>query len=410
MPKQVNASVDECGGSGVAKLLRGYGPHAKIPLFDNDPNKFSNWRNQLHHFLLVLDLYKYLNNETEITESQDMDLYMAIASCVAGTTLNLVCTQAFGQGHEAYKLITQKFVGNADARETVSMLEITECKQGESESLTSYLDRFEQLKNRIEEFKIVTKNTLLVVLCLNGLNSKYAIFKNIMSTGKMPDWATFKEKIESHAAIMNLNTTKSNKVLNISDRYFPKVVKTRGTNFKKFNKFRPKCLKCLGKYHTTKNCTSDKFCEHCQNASHNTVDCRLKHKSSFNASQGNNLPGRSRGRYTQNRGRNQNRGRGRGNRPHYGAYRGGRGKFSTPQNHVNFVQENYNDFENIPNSSNNNENNDFLENPQYSGLLDTNAQNSQSQRGNKRKRQNQNFHYVNNVHEGNATNFNNMFL
>ena len=54
----------------------------------------------------------------------------------------------------------------------------------------------------------------------------------------------------------------------------------------------------------------------------------------------------------------------------------------------------------------------FLENQQYSGIVDTNAQNFQSQRGNKRKRQNQNqnFHYVNNVHEGNATNFNNMFL
>ena len=45
-----------------------------------------------------------------------MDLYMAIASCVVDTTLNLVCTQAFGKGREAYKLITQKFVGNANAR------------------------------------------------------------------------------------------------------------------------------------------------------------------------------------------------------------------------------------------------------------------------------------------------------
>ena len=235
-----------------------------------------------------------------------------------------------------------------------------------------------------------------------------------MSTGKMPDWATFKEKIESHAAIMNLNNTKSNKVLNISDRYFPKVVKTRGTNFKKFNKFRPKCQRCFGKYHTTKQCTSEKFCEHCKNASHNTDDCRLKHKSFFASQGNNNLPGRSRGGYNQNRGRNQ-RGKGRGNRPHYGAYRGGRGKFTSPQNHVNFVQENYNnfsDFENIPNTSNNNGNNDFLENQQYSGIVDTNAQNFQSQRGNKRKRQNQNqnFHYVNNVQEGNATNFNNMFL
>ena len=79
MPKNLS-NVQE--GGNIANLLRGNGPHVKIPLFDNDPNKFSNWRNQLHHYLLVLDLYKYIKNDTdiEITESQDMDLYMAIAS------------------------------------------------------------------------------------------------------------------------------------------------------------------------------------------------------------------------------------------------------------------------------------------------------------------------------------------
>ena len=404
MPKQSISNIEEGPESNVFKLLRGFGHHAKIPVFDNNPDNFANWKNRLHHYLLMLDLYKHLNGADAISESQDKDLYMAIASCVIDTTLNLICTQAFGQGREAYRLINQKFTGNADARETATMMEISECKQGESEGLSKYLDRFEQIKNRIDEYKIVSKSTFLVVLCLNGLNSKYATFKSIISTGKMPDWVTFKERIESHAAIMSLNNTKTNKVLNISDSYIPKIIKTRGTHFKKkFIKFGNKCLNCYGRNHTTKNCNSDKFCDHCKNASHNTNDCRLKHKSYLNASQGTaTLPGNSRGGDTQNRGRSQNRGRGKRN--NFVALGRGRGKF---KNSVNSFQNNDNDFENSQNSPSNVEKYAFLANPQYSRLINNNDQNII---GNSQNSPNQNFNNVSSIQEHNATNFNNLFL
>ena len=86
-----------------------------------------------------------------------MDLYLAIASCLTDQSLDLVSTQAFGLGKKAYMLLDQRFLGNADAREAKTMIDITNVTQSESEGLISYLDCFEVLKNRLDAFNTINK-------------------------------------------------------------------------------------------------------------------------------------------------------------------------------------------------------------------------------------------------------------
>ena len=333
--------------SNFQSLFRGNGPATKPPFFDNNPHKFQNWLNQLHHYLLVLDVYGYLNKEN-ITDQQNKDLYKAVASCLVDTSLNLVATQAFGDGLKAYKLICQKFLGNSDAREAATMIEITDVSQHDDETLSKYIDRFETLKNRLDEFGTIAKSQFYVVLCLRGLHTKFAIFKNILSTGKTPEWDAFKEKIESHSGMMSLDNQKCNKILSVSKTYTPNIVKRGGRNFKKFIDHNSrKCLNCFRTNHSTKNCNSMKFCNNCKNASHNTYECRLKHKFTYQAEHGtSNLPGTSRGGYTSHRGQVQHRGR--GNRPHFVATRGSRGRPPMQKhNRINFITQDYENTDNF---------------------------------------------------------------
>ena len=153
-----------------------------------------------------------------------MDLYLAIASCLTDQSLDLVSTQAFCQGRKAYRLLDQKFLGNKDAREAKTMIEITDVTQLESEELVTYLDRFEILKSRLDEFGTIAKSNFYTILCIRGLHNKYATFKNIISTGKTPDWETFKEMLESHSAMMSLDKKKTNNTMYISEKDSPNKV------------------------------------------------------------------------------------------------------------------------------------------------------------------------------------------
>ena len=67
----------------------GYGTSHKPPQFDNDPFKFHFFLNRLHHYLLMLGIY-YAINDPNIAERTDMDLYLAIASCLTELALDLV--------------------------------------------------------------------------------------------------------------------------------------------------------------------------------------------------------------------------------------------------------------------------------------------------------------------------------
>ena len=324
-----NSNVDPSGVQRIANAtlplgqsifqprLSGYGHSTNIkpPMFDNDVYKYVFFKNKLNHYLLMLGIYSAIS-DTEISETADMDLYLAIANCLSDSTLDLVSTQAFGQGQKAYRLLNQKFLGNTDAREARTMIDITNILQLESENLNSYLDRFEVLKSRLDEFKTINKCSFFTILCIKGLHPKYATFKDIITTGKTPTWELFKERVESHAAMMSISSDKTSKILHISSRDSPnKVGQTYNTQVTQF------CKRCLGRNHVSDNCFSKKFCNKCKNASHNTYECSFinqnvdynTHINTQEKSYSQNTP------HFSHRG-NQSQNRGRGNtpkRPHF---------------------------------------------------------------------------------------------
>ena len=133
----------------LKSLRSGYGNSTNPrPLFNNNANNFHDFHNQLKHYLLVNGLYQHINTK-DITAHDNLALYLAVAGCLQGRSLQLVQNAAFANGQKAYNLICQKFLGNKDCREARSMMLLASATQHENESLGDYISRLEGIKNQL---------------------------------------------------------------------------------------------------------------------------------------------------------------------------------------------------------------------------------------------------------------------
>ena len=300
-------------------LLRGYGQQTagKFPVFDNDMSKFSNWKNSLMHYLLVNGQHDHID-KTNISDSENLALYLAIANCLQGTSLNLIQSQAFLDGQKAYKLLCQKYLGNSDAREAKNMFNLAILNQGENEGIPSYVTRIEHIKHNLDEFGTIRNSNYFVIMALKGLNSKFHTLKTVINSDKIPDWEIFKERLESHGAMSNFDQKQSNQILNITNpSNVPNIYHNRNqSNYNRFHLDNTKCSNCFGP-HKTYECRSVKYCNKCQNASHNQNECRYINQNGNYRGQGtsgyNTPPSRGGRGFNTHRGYGQRRG-GRSNR------------------------------------------------------------------------------------------------
>ena len=316
----------------LLRSLRGSGPHSasRMPIFDNKSEHFNNWLLQLKHFLLIQNLQHHLQ-ATTINATDNLALYMAIASCLNGSSLELVQTQAFANGQEALRLLKQKYLGNFHCREAKSMIALATLKQGESEDLPSYMTRCENIVNDIEEFKTIRNSNFYTTMALNGINGKYEIFKTIISSDKIPEWSVFKERLESHGSMSSFDKS-SNRILNVNSSTSPHIIKNR--SYKNYAKFvnNKRCQKCLAKGHNTEDCWSTKYCGKCNNASHDEIHCRYANKQQINHGT-RGITNTSRRGFVPQRQLFNPRGRvAAARRPYYVATRGNRGRTNTSAN------------------------------------------------------------------------------
>ena len=149
--------------------------------------------------------------------------------------------------------------------------------QHENESLGDYISRLEGIKNQLEEFDTIKNNNYYVIKALHGLHMQYETLKTVININKLPNWEDFKEIVESHGSMLGLDI-KTKQILEVSSKSssasFPIIHKNRrNTNYKRFTNSQPNCRRCLGKNHTSDICESDKWCNTCNNASHNLSDC-----------------------------------------------------------------------------------------------------------------------------------------
>ena len=338
LPQPLISEIPE----GIMRLLRGSGHSItnRAPIFDDDSAKFNHWKNSFNHYLLVNDMHDHIT-KPNISDTENLALYVALANCLQKQALNLIQTEAFKDGQKAYKLLCQKYLGNADAREANAMFKLAVLTQGENEDISNFVSRVQYIKQDLEEFNTIKNSNYFVISALNGLHAKYNTLKTIINSDKIPDWDSFKERLESHGAMINCGKKQSNQILNVTDQSnAPNIVHNRNKqNFRKFLPNNQRCTYCFGP-HLTHECFSNQYCNTCQNASHNTENCNYKGRGALRGrgGYGYSRPSRGRGFNAQRRG-------GMGNRPFFNASRGfgnrGGGATSRPRGNgrVNYVAE-----------------------------------------------------------------------
>ena len=273
------------------RLLRGYGSHANVPKFEPKKMSFNAFHGPLIQYLLIHNCYAFLNQEN-ISRTDNLALFLAISNCLVGEALDIAQTQAFTDGQKLYKLLKQKYLGNSDAREATFLIDLCNLKLKDNETLTDFITRVDKLKSSLDEFKTINNTNLITCMVLRAINHKYSTFvENISTSGKMPPWDIFKEKLESYNAVLTINkpggrSYNDNTVASVQNKNFKKRYQ---------NKKRYSCAQCFGSSHKTHECNSNKYCKLCDNKSHDYENCRYKGKQ--------DTSGRSRGRYIATRGR-----------------------------------------------------------------------------------------------------------
>ena len=198
------ASIDPS----ILGSLRGYaGPSSsagQIPKFDPKTQEWHTFNLSLQHYLLINNLLNQLKN-TDITNANNLALFLAISNCLTGEALEIAQNEALGDGQRLYKLLTNKYLGNNDAREATVLIELCDLKLNENESIRDFITRVSKIKFQINEFKLINKSNVLSTLVLRAIRDRYKVFvDNIYSSGKIPQWNLLKEKLESYVAINNV--------------------------------------------------------------------------------------------------------------------------------------------------------------------------------------------------------------
>ena len=299
------------------RSLKGYGLASKPPEFSHDHTLFSGFQSKLKHYLLVNNVLKFLE-APEISQNDNITLYVAIANCLKNEALELVQQESFGDGQRSYKLLCQKYLGNTEARKTNALFALLTLTQGENESITSLVTRVDQIKHQLDEFGTINDPCLYTVQTLIALNNKYDIFFANMSGSKTLPWEEFKVYLESHETLRKIKKDRNTVGTGSVNTTFK-------VNFKKHLKSKLICDNCYGVGHKAKDCYSDKWCNHCRNGSHNEHMCRNKHNNDGRASSRRGSHASYSDRRNTTRGRYINRARRGtpyGNRGGYSAGRG----------------------------------------------------------------------------------------
>ena len=294
---QTMANID----SEILGSLRGYGPSTAstaVPKFDPKIQEWHTFNLSLQHYLLMNNLLNQLKNP-EITNANNLALFLAIANCLTGEALEIAQNDAMGDGQKLYKLLTQKYLGNRDAREATVLIEMCDLKLKENESIRDFIARVNKIKFQINEFKLIHKSNVLSTLVLRAIRDKFKIFvDNIYSSGKIPEWNTLKENLESYIAIDNIaRSSKSGR----NDKTI--IANIHKKKFKRFMNRKYKCAKCFGTTHKTHECQSKLYCKVCDNRSHDYENCKYRgnnphttfKRPAYQASRGQGRRGRNPG-------------------------------------------------------------------------------------------------------------------
>ena len=145
----------------------------------------------------------------------------------------------------------------------------------EDESITAYLTCTEVIIGHLRQYDLYNGSDHYVVTAMAGLTDRYAIFTSILEGApELPQWDDFKSRIKSFDQLGSITRKNNQQIMAVNNESFPNITKSKKQNHSKFTKRKVKCGQCYSPKHNSSQCDSNKYCNDCNNRSHDTNDCR----------------------------------------------------------------------------------------------------------------------------------------
>lgn len=269
-------STPALSSAGSTSNSTGYGPShvttsSKRPEFDGNSEKYELFESKLIGHMRRLKMHTVIlpveegGSET-VDKEKDADAYAELIQCLDDMSLNLIFRDAKDQSRKALEILRSHYMSSEKPRVIALYSELISLTKNPTEDLTQYTLRAETVKAQLVKSGETISDSLLMAMIMKGLPSEFKPFVT-MSINKAPEsFVDFKKTLRVFESTMKM-IEHGDSVMSVERRSGPK------------------CYGC-GQYgHIKYKCPESKppekrkkWCDYCQNSTHNTFVCRKKPK------------------------------------------------------------------------------------------------------------------------------------
>ncbi|XP_014667772.1 PREDICTED: uncharacterized protein LOC106809274 [Priapulus caudatus] len=273
----------------MAAQSTGYGPRARVPLFDGDEDKYELWEVKFLGYMRLQKLHEIIQRENEIQDgdsdaatarTKNADAFAEMVQCLDDRSLSLIMRDARDDGRKAFKILREHYRSQSKPRIITLYTELTSLKKLDTETVTDYMLRAESSSTSLKMSGEMISDSLLVAMVLKGLpQQQFKPFTTVVTQkDKALTFTEFKVALRNFEDTEKLNRDEGAKVEDsvMKAAWKARVYPSGGTNVK--------CYSCGKMGHKVADCRSKKqrWCDVCKNHTHDTKFCRKQKKDNAN--------------------------------------------------------------------------------------------------------------------------------
>lgn len=252
---------------------------AKWPVFDGRADEYELWEERMLCCMHRVGLKDTILNEPDgpLTaedrakdDELNADAYCSLAPLLDNVSLGLIFRDCKNNGRESLKVLREHYIGKGRPRIVSLYITLTSLKKAETETVTEYIIRAEQIFTALRGAGEAPSEGLMMAMIMRGLPEMYKPFSLMVTHGVAEmKLAEFKAKLRNFEASEDAEP--------VAELAGERVLKARAALRKKNvggSSTDMACWRCGEKGHRKDDCARKVWCGSCKSTSHSDKACR----------------------------------------------------------------------------------------------------------------------------------------